>query len=191
MVAAEQELRICDPKAKMVETVPGRRHHFERNAANVKSLAVSQHAIRHQVAVNVIRNRIALERPPFRPRRPVLSPEPDRCPGRGLEPTREDRMILVSMGEKDRLDRSSRNRSLQGLEVGRRLRSRIDHRHPLAAHDKTVRAREGVRPSIGRRDAQHPVGNSNCLAGLGVERPVKDEGWGRGRRHCGEGYDRL
>src|SRR3982751_7120113 len=96
--------------------MPWRRDRGQFDPSHRDRLAVTEGAIWRQSPVAVARQRIDLE-PPRRPAQPVLPGEPEWCAGLLPPPRRARRVVLVGVGQDDRLDPPTADRPGQRLAV--------------------------------------------------------------------------
>ena len=189
VVARKQQAGLRQPEAQMVGAVTRRGHDDEPLPVRLKALAVLQHPVRHQSPVARPVHVIALE-PSRRPAEPVPAAEPERRPGCGHKGWREPRVVLVRMGEQDRLDRPPGNGRAQGPQVPWVVRPGVDHHQTLCPDEKTVGPGKGIRRRIGRRDPRHAGRHRDRPASFRGKTRIEPERRGRGG-HCARYGERL
>src|SRR6185312_5349703 len=119
----------------MVGAMAGCRDGGEADAAGGETLAIEEGEIRNESPVAVARQGVHLEQV-RRPAEPVRSGEPQRRLRLLLEPRGQGRVILVSVGEKDRFDRPSVDGRPEGCKMPRIVRPWIEDGDPLVSENE-------------------------------------------------------
>ena len=97
----------------------------------------------------------------------------DRRPGRGLQRARGRRVVAVGVRDEDVRDGLAAHGLKERLDMGRRVRARIDDRDLPAADDVAAGAGEGVGPGIVGDDPAHERAHGD--AGAGADREIEVE----------------
>ena len=182
VVAGKQHAGLGRGKAEMVGAMAGRGDDAQQKVAGLDDLAIGKLAVGHEPPVAIAGQRIALERAPG-PAQPVPAAEPERRPGGLLQGAGAGRVVLVRMGQQNRLERAPGNGGEQRRAVSFVVGAGVDDGEAGRPEHETIGAGEGVGPGIGRADAADLRGQHHQLPRLGAKLGVEQRGGG-GFGHC-------